>query len=166
MPIFIEEDGTGVVGSTSYLSVAEADEIISTLGLSSDWADFDEEEKEVFLNKGSYEFDQLMKWNSSLLDLQQGLDFPRVPFDDNNGRSVEGITFPIKRSVAMLTVSISEGDTSKSPIWITQQSFGDSSESYANPVMEEGSVFFDVALTLKRLGYGRSASAVVETFRA
>jgi hypothetical protein len=166
MTTFIVEDGSGVTDSTSYLSVEEADALVESLGLNAEWFYFDEEQKEVFLNKGSYEFDQLLKWNSRLIDLAQGLDFPRVPFEDNNGRLVEGITSPIKRAVVELTVSISEGNSNKAPVWLTQQSFGDSSERYANPVMEEGNVFYDISLKFRRLGYGRSTSSNVEVFRA
>lgn len=166
---FLVEDGTGVEGSTSYLSVVEADALMADLDLSVGWVDLTTQQKEKILEKSSFEFDQLLRWRSSLIDLAQGLDFPRVPFEDINGRSVEGITKPIKRSVITIAAEFAndtEENLDVEPINITQKSFGDSSETYSGSVqIQSGGVIQEERSKFVRLGYGNKGN-VTTVWRA
>lgn len=164
--MLIVESGNGDTDSESYLSVADADTIIASYGYSEEWASLDTETKEAFLRRGTEEFDHSMTWASTLLKEDQALMFPRKEFKDKQGRVVSGINGLIKRSVAQLVGALADGKTEKDPVYLESQRWGNSSESYSKPVKVEDTVYNEVTLRLKRAGYGRSSSVIVETFRA
>lgn len=162
----IVESGLGVTGAESYLTVADADALVASYGMSDEWATFTVASKEIYLKKASLEIDKLLTWTSKLLSTDQGLEFPREPFYDKSGRYVEGIPDVFKRSVAEIAVAISNGNGEHDARLLTQETFGDSSSKFASPVLDGDTTYHDVRAHLARLGYGRSASRSVEIFRA
>lgn len=157
----VEEDGTGVIGANSYLSVVDADALIAEYSFSDTWASLTVADKESYLKVASLEFDNLLSWTEVLLNIEQGLEHPRTAFYDKSGRLVEGISKTVKINVAKLAAAVSEGATNTSAVWLKKQSFGNSSEEYASPVLEESSIFYDIRRELQRKGYGASHTSIV-----
>lgn len=163
----IVEDGTVVTGATVYLNIAEADELVAEYGLSTDWLDASTFDKELNLRKGTREFDESLSWASSLVDPTQPRAFPRKEFTDLRGRSIVGIPVEIKVASLKFAIEMIKGTFSKDkPTKLTSQTFGDSAEFYATPVTEERSVYHDVLIDLKKLGFGNSATTIVTFDRA
>jgi len=76
----IVEDGTGVAGAESYISVADADQYHSDFG-NTEWAAKTTEEKEIALRKGTQYLDVKYLWYGCKADEDNSLEHPR----DNNG---------------------------------------------------------------------------------
>lgn len=97
MPVFLEEDGTGLSSATSYVSVGYADDY-----LGAGWA-ADNTAKEVALMSGTEYAD--LRWGPNLMSRPllstQGLEFPRLALYDRYGRQVEGIPDEWKKAVCL-----------------------------------------------------------------
>ncbi len=97
MPVFLEEDGTGVLNATSYVSVAYSEDY-----LSADWAN-DQPAKESALMVAAEYIDA--RWgmiiNGRPLSVDQGLEFPRLGLVDRYGRTVAGIPNDLKNAACI-----------------------------------------------------------------
>lgn len=71
---FIVEDGTGVDGATTYMDLAEAQDLADTFGLT--WP-VDTDQQQVALNKGAA-FLERYKYKGSKVSCTQGLKWPRA----------------------------------------------------------------------------------------
>lgn len=152
----IVEDGTGVEDANSYLSEQEAQEILSDIG-------FQGTPTEQDLIQASFYLDAQFNPISKLLNPDQGLLWPREPFTDNQGREVVGVPKAVKRVVALIAIEDSDlFDPSPS---IRQQSFGDTSVSYAGAFSEDSKVNSYIAM-LSTLGYGSTSTSTVNIIRA
>ena len=102
---FIVEDGTGVPGATSYVSVEDADVIHEDALYGDDWLDpaIDMNRKQRALMAATRMMDDLWKWKWPSATETQGLDFP-LSVDESAGYYPASIVriFPddIKRAAA------------------------------------------------------------------
>ena len=127
---FIVEDGTGIVGATSYSSVEVADDY-ATFWDYTEWLSLDDAEKEKFLILASSYMDTYLDYPSRILTNTQGLLYPREPFLDSDGRKVsglpEGITEACIRIAVLLNLGLKPNERTK---LLKAQSYGSSSETY------------------------------------
>ena len=156
---FLVEDGTGVVGATSYATIAQADSFASFWEYP-DWALLDVEDKEKLLIRSSRLLDEQFKWRSQMLTKDQGLLFPRVPFVDSENRRIIGVPQDLIEATAEIAILLEDHnpedlDRVKS---LVSQSYGDSSETYSGSWQENVTPFVaafqKIAARLKRFGYG------------
>jgi len=155
---FIVEDGTGVPDSNSYLSVSEAETILTDLG-------YDTFPTESDLVNASLYVDMYIDPASFMLTEDQGLLWPRVKFTDNQGREVEGIPKALKRTVAVIAAEFLEEDLFDVEPAVMSEDYGDSSVEFAAPQTKPGKVVTQLNY-LKVLGYGSSNTASVRLIRA
>jgi len=155
---FIVEDGTGVPDSNSYLSVSEAETILTDLG-------YDTFPTESDLVNASLYVDMYIDPASFMLTEDQGLLWPRVKFTDNQGREVEGIPKALKRTVAVIAAEFIEEDLFDVEPAVMSEDYGDSSVEFAAPQTKPGKVVTQLNY-LKVLGYGSSNTASVRLIRA
>lgn len=165
---FIVEDGTGIEGATSYSTVEFADEWIIPNYPESEWVDLTEAQKETRLMRASMYLDGLVNWRSTALNKRQGLMFPRVPFEDNAGRIIEGLPKSIVVSaVELANLSLTEQLVNGNKKILKSQSYGNSSETYAHGYVEgDSGAVQDIIGHFLRWGYGSSASSVHTIYRA
>ena len=72
----VVEDGTGVTGADSYVSIAEADTYAAANGLTS-WASATAAAKEIALRQATRYVDTRYRFRGSRLGLRQPLEWPR-----------------------------------------------------------------------------------------
>lgn len=103
---FTVEDGSGVTDATTYVNVADADQIVEDYGLS--WVSgVSEDDKKQGLNAGSQFIDQEMApWKGTKYLSTQGLAFPRAGVVDINGYAFDVDVIPenLRRSVVEAAV--------------------------------------------------------------
>jgi hypothetical protein len=165
---FIVEDGTGLDDSTSFVSVAEADAYISTfVPNDAGWSGKTVREKESLLMRATRFINTLMGWNSSLLSNTQSLSFPRKTFLDRDGREVSGVPSLIKEYTSAMAVESISTDLNEEAEKLISESFGDTSDTYAAPVIRGGSEVVRRAIKeLSHMGYGSSRTTIVRLERA
>lgn len=110
---FTVEDGTGVTGATTYLSLADAEQIVEDYGLA--WASgATDDEKKVALNNGSLFIDtRYPPWKGYKRLSTQGLDWPRSGVVDEDGYVVPNTSVPedIKRATVEAAVYYNNNDS-------------------------------------------------------
>ena len=98
----VVEDGTGVTGSTSYSSVADADAYFANTPNNSAWSALINDAKEIALNDASMYFD--LRWSGKLggivVNTEQGLALPRTNLYTRTGVLVEGVPSALVKAVA------------------------------------------------------------------
>ena len=111
MPVFEVEDGTGLSGATSYLSVAEADDILSLNPVSyAAWTGIGTStDRENALIWASRYIDQYVDWSGYKTVETSGLRWPRDCVYDMDGILLANDAVPeqVKRAVAQLSVFLS-----------------------------------------------------------
>lgn len=167
MYVFDVEDGTGKETATSFVSVTEADEFAEFMG-DEEWLDFDHtiEMRERRLMLATRKVNSLLKWYSSLITPTQSLNFPRKPFTDNNGRTVEGVPRIIKEFTMTLALKSQTLDIDLKPVRLKSQGWGSSKEDYAGEYLDDDVGITDMMIMLKTLGYGTGATSIIEFERA
>lgn len=170
MYTFQVEDGSGVVGATSYASISQSDSFAEFWGYS-DWLLLDDADKEKLLMKASSFMDSQFKWRSHMLKKDQGLLFPRKTFVDSENREVKGIPLAVIEAVSEFAIllenhSVEDLENVKTLI---KQSYGDSSEEYLGGYQDGSTPFVAaynrIASKLKHLGYGGNAFKQAELIR-
>lgn len=92
---FTVEDGSGVSGANSYVSVADADAYFADIGAPADWSGATTTEKEQALVKGTQYLEAHYRWSSgSIGSDDQGLGWPRSGAEDRYGRSIDDDVVP------------------------------------------------------------------------
>lgn len=76
----IVEDGTGLSEADSYISVADADNYVSSMVGDAGWAGATEAEKERALRRATQYVDARYRYKNSKLSPDQALEWPRVGF--------------------------------------------------------------------------------------
>ena len=94
----IVEDGTGVAGADSYVTVSFADDYFSARG-SDTWSALDDAAKERALVRATDFIDNMFEWNGRRLTESQPLRFPRKGIFDYEGAEVTGIPGALMQSV-------------------------------------------------------------------
>lgn len=154
----ILETGEGVPDSNSYLSMTEAESILTDLG-------YDTFPSESDLVNASLYLDTYLDPASFILTEDQGMLWPREPFTDNQGRTVEGIPKAIKRAVAIISMEFMEEDLFDIEPAVISESYGNSSVEFVAPQSKPGKVVSQLSY-LKSLGYGSSNTTSVRLVRA
>ena len=100
---FTVEDGTGITGANSYVSVAEADDyyVVDT-NFAATWADLDTSEKEARLAWASRVLDQKVVWAGVKAVETSGLRWPRQGAIDRDGVEIEDNIVPVQVKQAAL----------------------------------------------------------------
>lgn len=168
---FIVETGEGLEDATSYVSVQEADDYIALFydSLDADWTALTSAEKEVILMRATTYVDDLIRYTSSLKDDEQALNWPRLTFEDRNGRKVKGESVP--RAIKEATIEVAFASISSNifeeEFSITREMYGSSSVDYAGPIKVGGnSVIKEITKKLLRLGYGVREANIITLERA
>lgn len=98
---FIVEDGSGIVGATSYVSLAEANDIISVnVHANTDWDALSDADKERLLAWGSRYLDERTRWYGTRVNESSGLRWPREGITDRDGILISSTTIPKQLKVA------------------------------------------------------------------
>jgi hypothetical protein len=160
---FIVEDGTGLDNSTSYVSIAEADDYAAFIG-DMDWLVLSLVYKEYALMITTTFVDNLLSWNGVLLNQTQALNFPRKNLYDNQGRLIEGVPKAIKNAVLQLAMKDAE-ELSYQTIRLKEQVFGSASEKYHGSFVEDDSIL-QIQILLSNLGYGYNPTSFITLQRA
>lgn len=100
---FVVEDGSGVPGANSLVSVEYADEYFSDRG-NTQWSGLTVEQKQAALVLASDYASTQYKYKGQKANLEQGLAFPRVDLIDPRGLPLTGIPSCILRVVSELAV--------------------------------------------------------------
>lgn len=166
----VEEDGTIVSGANSYLSEEESDTIADDLLIDpTEWTGLSSAQKELYLKRATMELDLKNNWVSEIKDTDQELAWPREEFEDKAGRTVADNIVPqiVKEATLFLAhYQATEGSTFSNSTGVTEESYGDTSVTYAG--VEGGNTNGEADFFLKLLrskGYS-SGSAVTQTYRA
>lgn len=105
--VFTVEDGTGVAGANSYLSVAEADDIlIVNIQNYATWSALTTQQKEYLLIWATRTIDQYVDWFGAKTDEDNALRWPRTGVTDRDGNAIDDDEIPqaLKNAVAELAI--------------------------------------------------------------
>lgn len=92
---FLVEDGTGVPGANSYVSIADADNLLQTnIHASSEWMALSLANKQALLMNASRYLDDRTRWNGTRVSETSGLRWPRTGVSDRDGFLIPANTIP------------------------------------------------------------------------
>lgn len=94
----ILEDGSGVVGANSYVSLEESD-LYQAKRYREDWALLTDEQRKACLIKATQYVDSLYNWKGRRKFEDQDLAFPRVLIKDKDGFEVKGVPKKLKEAI-------------------------------------------------------------------
>lgn len=177
MPItLVVEDGTGLTGSNTYISAADADLYNANLGRA-EWADLEADEKAAALIKASQYIDSAFNWLGLKGSRAQALQWPRnlgidsagaaLPVIDRDGYEIEGVPSEVVKATAEAAFLSLENDLfqvadpngkiirDKTDILETQYQ-----EDSPNAKPAEATIFQSLNLMLRGL-YARPAGGVI-----
>jgi hypothetical protein len=149
MPTFVVEDGTGLSTATSYVSVADADSYVSTMGGNATWEAATNAQKQGALMYATRYLDDSFQWYSFIYSTSQALGWPRNSFTDKEGRTIPAATVhePIKNAtVEMALAHLSGGINETSSEGIQSEKIGDSSITYRAGGSQKSYSFVKVSL--------------------
>lgn len=100
----VVEDGTGKTDATSYVSVSDANTILSSHLYASAWHQSTDAEKEKALSWASRLLDEHMVWYGTRTNETQALQWPRLGTKDRGGWAIDGDEIPqdLKNATAEL----------------------------------------------------------------
>lgn len=151
----VKEPGDGTnPDANAYIDVTEAQNILTDFG----YTDFP---SETDIIQATLYVDTYLNPVSTIVEEEQPLLWPREKFIDNQGREVKEIPFELKRATAMISAEFMENDLFNVSPKITEESYGDSSVTYAGAVSQETTRVNTALLRLKRLGYGSGVSTII-----
>ena len=104
----VVEDGTGVAGADSYVTVEFADGYFLSRGIPG-WGDLDGEQKEQCLVRATDYVDSMFQWRGRSMTETQSLRFPRSGLRDYEGREVTGVPVALMQSVCDVALLASGG---------------------------------------------------------
>lgn len=97
MPVFLEEDGTGVTDATSYVSLVYADDYLGAT-----WAADNTAKQNALMSASEYAD---ARWGAKLmsrpLSQSQGLEMPRLALRNRYGFLLEGVPDEWKKAVSL-----------------------------------------------------------------
>ena len=102
MTTLVVEDGTGLINSNSYITVAEADTYLLTDKYRADWENYDDEDKGNVLIKATELLDAYFEWFGSKTEEDSALRWPRTGVFTTDGVKIADNEIPInlKRATA------------------------------------------------------------------
>ena len=127
---FVVETGEGLVDATSYASTEIANDYAYFFDIQ-DWLDLQITEQERLLVRATNLIDLKLDFPSKVLNVNQSLAFPRIPFNDNNGRLITGVPEVIQEVTIRVAIMLKSGWVhNKQKKGLKAQSYGNSSETY------------------------------------
>ena len=111
-----------IVGTNSYISVADADAYFATRLNSSAWINADTATKEAALIQATRTLDALYDWDGSLADDNQSLGWPRSDAYDCEGRTIDSDIIPecVANATCEEALHLLSGDVLTTPSLLTQ----------------------------------------------
>lgn len=106
--MIVVEDGTGLVNSNSFCSVAEADSYFTARGITT-WTSLTLEKREFALIKATDYINSAFKFRGKKMTPTQALNFPRTKLVDDDGYTVEGVPNKLKEAVFECASIVSSG---------------------------------------------------------
>lgn len=103
----IVEDGTGVIGAESPVSVLEATALLAEIGITTAWTGLGESRQEGLLRRSTSDIGNEWRFRGLLVNALQGIAFPRKDLEDYEDRLVVGVPRPYKEAVAEYAYSLS-----------------------------------------------------------
>ena len=98
---FVVEDGTGLTSATSYISVADADDILTVnIHSASAWDALTDPDKERLLAWASRYLDTFARWNGRKTVETSALRWPRTGVKDRDGVVILGTAIPRQLKIA------------------------------------------------------------------
>jgi len=110
---FVVEDGSGLAGATSYVSVADADDyFVIDKNFAADWAALATQDKEYSLAWASRLLDQKTDWKGTRLLETSGLRWPRSYIYDRDNILIADDVVPeaVKQATCELAKFLQEND--------------------------------------------------------
>ena len=114
---FVVEDGTGLTTATSYVSVAEATDLLSLNPvMSATWVALDSAEQESYLIWASRYLDYHVQWEGYKTVETSGLRWPRSCVTDVDGLYIDTDVIPeaVKEATAQLAIFLTASDAAQS----------------------------------------------------
>jgi hypothetical protein len=100
----VVEDGTGLSTAESYISVADTDAYLTSIGDPGAWSAVSTQNKEIALRKATAWIDNTFrkKWKGTRANASQALAWPRANVEDQDGFAVESTSVPtvVERATA------------------------------------------------------------------
>jgi hypothetical protein len=104
--VMIVEDGTGVTGANSYITVADADAYIEANSFAfADWDALSTAQKEALLVWGTRYIDIRVKWEGTKVYSDLWLSWPREGVYDHENDAVDSDVIPIRLQYAVAEVA-------------------------------------------------------------
>lgn len=104
----IVEDGTGIPGAESPISVLEATDLLAEIRVTTGWTSLGLPVQENMLRRATSTIQNEWRFRGSLVNPDQGGPFPRKDLYDFEGRLVAPLPRPYKEAVAELAYSLSQ----------------------------------------------------------
>lgn len=104
----VVEDGTGLANADSYVSVAEADLLMSATSYNADWAALTTGEKEDLLKAATRYLDASYRWYGKAKTNTQALGWPRTKNYNLQGQLIPAGTVPsdLKKATVLATGAV------------------------------------------------------------
>lgn len=112
MATFIVEDGTGIAGANSYVTVAAADAYDADHGALAAWSAASESEKQEALRLATQYLDMNYngRWRGQKADGDQGLAWPRISAVDDDGYTLEDVPDKLAEACVEMALASIAGD--------------------------------------------------------
>lgn len=95
--VFTPEDGSGVAGANSYVTVAFADDYFAIdPRFTATWTAFTTQEKQIFLAWATRTLDQKVTWRGEKTDPDNALRWPREGTKDRDGEEIDEDEIPLQ----------------------------------------------------------------------
>jgi len=168
--MLIVEDGTGVEGANSYISVEDADAHIEMYcENAATWLALEQDEKELRLIRATRFIDNAVFWVSTKTSDSNSLQWPRNEYIATYDRIIKSDEIPIelKQATAELANESIHTALTTDVVKLMREDFGDTSDTYASPVERGGSMIVrQWVRTLAFLGFARSRTSIVQVWRS
>lgn len=166
--MLIVQTDESLVDANSYVSVLDAATYIAAFlpDKLTAWSALSETQQENALIGSTSYLDSLLRWQSTLLNIDQLLEWPRVSFTDATGRLVSGVPALLKDSQVRLTVESLDAPLYTPEVVLQTDAYGDSSQTFMKGKVEGTGVISDIRRLLVVRGYGRSGTSIVTFERA
>ncbi len=103
--VVIKEDGSGVSGANSYVTIDDIDEYVLTNPHDSTWTALTDPQKNGYAVWSCRVLNEQMNWDGWQIDVDQALDLPRSGLTDKNGNFIDNDEIPAEVQNAQAELS-------------------------------------------------------------
>lgn len=159
---FVPEDGAGIAGANSFVSVAGADAFFADRADTA-WSALSSGAKQAALIEASSYLDSYYAadWPGTILSSDQGLSWPRTGAFDANGRALEGVPSKVVEAVCLLAKEASAAPLVVSydaAAVVTRKKLGPLETEYAATSAQPGKRYPFVGILLRGIVRGGGQS--------